>query len=178
MRKTLLTSTLALTSLLSVASYADNAGLSISDDSAKFGYEHETDTFSTQANWLYHEDNGSLYSGGLYAKGQEGMFSAKLGGKIYYADLEDGDGYGIALGGSGTLHITEQFRLIADLHYSPSILAFSDIERLKEGEIKAQFQALPNATIDVGYRNVTAKVDHYGNEKIDKGLFAGVNMSF
>ncbi|CAH0990584.1 hypothetical protein SIN8267_00678 [Sinobacterium norvegicum] len=178
MLKKILATTLIAGGLVAANSHASDLGINISEHAAQFKYGSESDTMAWDGSWLYEEDNGSVFSGGLYAKGQEGMFSAKLGGRVFYADLDNGDGYGMALGGTGALHFTHQFRVEAGLHYAPSILSFSDIEGMTDAEIRAVFQVVPNASVSVGYRDASAKVEKYGREEIFKGFFFGMNMSF
>ena len=158
---------------------ASEIQLGLSDHTAEVIYGSEFNNRSVaEASWLYHEDDGHLLGLGFYGKGQNGAISGKLGGKLFYVDVDGPDGHGLAVGGTLAFHATRQIRLVADLHYSPSVTSFGEVEHLEQASARVVFELMDNASLFIGYRNVDVDIKRIGDVELARGGFGGLSISF
>lgn len=126
--------------------------------------------------FLYHEDNGHMLNGGLYATGRSGAISGRVGVKAFASDLKDStEGWGFAPGGMLAFHFGQKMRLEGEFFYSPSVLSFNDIDNLKQYSGRLVFSPFPTADLYLGYRNVRFNTRN-GDRTLHDGGFVGLTF--
>ncbi len=164
----------------SVVSAANEFSLRISEESLSFMFDPQaSETNSFQFAYVHNDDNNSdLLNAGFFANGSRESFDGRLGGKAYYADLDNDSGYGFALGGEVYIPLGAELKLNAGAYYGPSSLAFSDIDGYEEYFIKVNYQVFDNARVGLGL--VSLKLEPENNQKVevDNGVFIEMNLSF
>ena len=126
---------------------------------------------------LYRESNGHMYDFGLYATGRSGSLSGKVGAKVFGADLRNASGWGFAPGAAVAFHFTPALRIEGEYYYSPSVLAWNDIENLKEFSTRLVFSPMANADIYIGYRDVKFDTTNRGEKTLSDGGFLGITFT-
>lgn len=159
---------------------ANEATIRVSDDAVSFYLDPAASaTNSVQLGFLYNDDaDAILLSGGLFANGQRDRFSGRLGGKLYYADLDDDSGYGIALGGDFNYTITPMLSLHAGLFYGPDSLTFSDLEGYEEWYFRVNYKVFDTASIGAGYGSLEIEDDDDRDVEVDDGVFIEMRLTF
>ena len=138
-----------------------------------------TGTNSAQLGLIYNDDlDTTMISGGLFANGAREQFKGRLGGKLYYVDLDGNSGYGLALGGDLTLALNQDMSLIGGAYYGPSSISFSDVDGYEEWYVKAQFQLFPNGALAVGYSSFELEPKRGKDVELDDGVFVEMSLSF
>ena len=162
--------------MLSGQTMATEIDLAISEYAADIGV---TAPISRDAvvsgSFLYHEDNGEMLDYGIYARGRSGKISGKLGVKGYIADVGNADGWGIAPGGTLAFHLSHRLRVEGEYYYSPSVLAFEDLDNLEEFSTRLVFSPIPNADVYVGYRDISFKTFR-GERTLHEGGYLGFSF--
>ena len=117
--------TIAVSLLASIAT-ANELTVRISEESVSLILDPSaTESNSTQLSFIHNDDESSdLLSAGLFANGSKQGFDARLGGKLYYADLHKDSGYGFALGGEVFVPINPELKVNAGIYYGPGSLSF------------------------------------------------------
>ena len=153
--------------------------LGLSDHTAEMIYSsHMNEQAIGEASWLYDEDDGSLVGLGFYGVGQRDAISGKLGGKLFYTDVDGPSGHGLAVGGTITFHASENLSVALDLHYAPSVLSFKDVEHLEQWGGRIAYQLMDTANLFIGYRNVEVDIKKVGDIELTKGGYAGLSITF
>ena len=173
------------TTLTAIALFAaSNASASefqigLSDHTAEMSYaSYVNEQAIGEGSWLYDEDNGSLVGLGFYGVGQRDAISGKLGGKLFYTDVDGPSGQGLAIGGSIAFHATETLSIALDIHYAPSVLSFKDVEHLQQWGGRIVYDLMDTASLFIGYRNVEVDIKKAGYIELTRGGYAGMSISF
>jgi hypothetical protein len=177
MRKLLL---LALV-FYSTFNHADGLRIGVSDDAVSFVYNSSITEKNTsmEVAWIHNSNkNRDLLSGGFFINGIRGEVSGRLGGKLYWSDIDYADGYGIALGGEGAIKISPQLSVNAKLYWGPGSLSWSDLEGYSEWAVEANFEAFNNAILTAGYGSLEVDADKRDNVSINEGMYVGMKLSF
>lgn len=172
---------LAVVALLtSSMAFAGGTTIRVSGDAVGLYLEPQpSPTNSAQLAFIYNnDDNAALATAGLFANGTRQNVKGRLGGKLYYADLDHASGYGVALGGDFSLIINPDLHVDAGLYYSPGSLSFSDIDSYKDWYVKGSFQVFENASLGVGYQSQQFNPDKGRHYNFNKGLFAEMSLRF
>ena len=172
----LLTSSIVSSSMV----FAGGADIRVSGDAVSLYLEPQpSPTNSAQLALIYNnDDNSALLSAGLFANGERQNLKGRLGGKLYYADLDHDSGYGVALGGDFSLAVNRDLHLGVGGYYSPGSLSFSDIDGYKEWYVKGSFQVFQNAAVGVGYQSVELNPEKGRSYDLNKGVFVEMNLRF
>lgn len=178
-----LTAVLALSissAAISSAALASEATLRIGEDAVSvFLAPQATETHSVGLGLAHNADDDiSVLSGGLFANGQREQFTGRLGGKLYYADLDGDSGYGIALGGDLKFTLSQDLSIIGGLYYGPSSISFSDVDGYEEWFVKAHFQLFENGALGAGYGSFELEPEEGRDIEVDDGLFVEMTLSF
>ncbi|MCG8400813.1 MAG: YfaZ family protein, partial [Firmicutes bacterium] len=113
--------------MLSSVAFANEVTVRISEESVSLMLDPQASAGnSVQLAFVHNDDeSSSLLSAGFFANGSRDSFDGRLGGKAYYADLDNDSGYGFALGGEANVALNPEFKLNAGLYYGPDSLSFS-----------------------------------------------------
>lgn len=183
----LVLSTLTLMSLLLLPSisYSNQVNLDISDETihVAFATKPSKKSLNISASFLHHEDDGEVYSVGVFAQSpinnRQDLHGA-LGGRFYYLDADGPDGYGVGLGGELGYKIpsVKGLSIHGEAYYAPKVTMFSDIERFVDVSIRAKYQILEQGSIYLGYRSQKVHVEHSSSANIDEGAHVGISLQF
>ncbi|MEE8059316.1 MAG: YfaZ family outer membrane protein [Pseudomonadales bacterium] len=134
---------------------------------------------SVQFSFVHNDDESSdLISAGFFAHGSKESFDARLGGKAYYADLDNDSGYGITLGGEVFVPVNPQLKLNAGLYYGPSSLSFSDVDTFQEWFVGINYQVFDNASLGAGIGSLQLEPENGRDVDVDDGVFIEMKLSF
>lgn len=121
---------------------------------------------------------------GMLATGDAGAQQANviagLGIRIAGLDAEQVDGGEVALGGMVEARLPAFNRLgVRSYAYAaPKASSFGDLDGYLEYALDADYQVLRNASLYVGYHQLTVKVENVGSVTIDTGWHAGLRLNF
>lgn len=165
---------------ISSQTLASDVTLRIGEDAVSlFLAPQASQTHSAELGLVHNADDDiTVVSGGLFANGQREQFSGRLGGKLYYTDLDSDSGYGIALGGDLTFTLTQDLSLIGGIYYGPSSISFSDVDGYEEWFVKARFQLFDNGALSAGYGSFELEPEEGNDFEVDDGLFLEMTLSF
>ncbi len=174
--------------LLLCATGVVNAGsidLALNDEAARlgFGWPLAGEWLQTDAAWLHHDEDGDVVTLGLHAIG-DATFSERLEGGIganaFWADADEGDGWGLAIGGFFKWGLTreERLSLTAEAHVAPDIFAGGDLEGYLETGARVSYRVLTSAEVFVGYRYIELEPQEGEDIEIDPALNIGFRMEF
>lgn len=101
----------------------------------------------------------------------------ELGAKVFWLDVEEEGGFGIALGGGINRSLTEKLGLSLQVHYAPDIVTGGDFENMLEYDIRLNYQMVENGSFFFGYRNIEADNGSFDFEVYDDTYF-GLKFEF
>ena len=157
-----------------------DATIRIGEDAVSLYLEPQASATNSAQLALVHnaDDDITVISGGLFANGERQQFKGRLGGKLYYADLDSDSGYGLALGGDIILAVNQDLSVIGGLYYGPSSISFSDADGYEEWFVKAKYQLFPNAALAAGYTSFEMEPEQGDDFDVDEGVFVEMTLSF
>lgn len=136
---------------------------------------------------LHNTDGGTLASAGLglraNANPNSSPVTALIGVKALWVDPNYSgvsSGYALALGGGVDFTLPSYNRVMFGgyLYWAPNITSFGNAKRFLEEEARAGYRVLPNGTVYVGYRHVTATFTNTDDLVIDNGFNIGFALRF
>lgn len=187
--KARLVSTLAVSVMATAPAFAGDFSLSLTNESVK-AQVNATNSASELAyggGYTYHEGKRHIANVDFHAQGRTAIgnlpTTAGVGLRgIGYDDDDASDGGGLGLGGFASINIPQVPGLSfnADLHYSPSILSFGDVDSLISTSANLSYRVIRNAEFFGGYRYLNADLEGRGNKDItlDSGIMAGLKILF
>ncbi|MEX1668210.1 YfaZ family outer membrane protein [Zhongshania guokunii] len=133
---------------------------------------------SAQLDWLHHDDDADMVALGLYANGQRGAVSGRVGAKAIGLEGDDADvnGGAVAFGGDVSLPLNEIVRLRAGLYYAPEATGFGDIEGYDEWSVSAEFSLFQNSAIQIGYGSMDFDADTGKKFEFEEGAFVRLQL--
>lgn len=142
--------------------------------------------FRVDGGWLYEQDRGDVGHIGLHLVGEASTGKqpvlAGLGGRMLYlnSDVANADGYALALGGFFNYTLTAHNRIGfgGDLYFAPEILSGGDAEGYLEFGAWLGYNILRDATVYVGYRDISADFEQASGVTLDSGLNVGFRLRF
>ncbi len=89
-------------------------------------------------------------------------------------------GYAVALGGGVNFALPSYNRILFGgyVYWAPSVSSFGNADRFLEEEVRGGYRLLPNGTVYVGYRHVTARFSGSGDLLMDNGFNVGLELRF
>ncbi|WP_373090659.1 YfaZ family outer membrane protein [Zhongshania sp.] len=149
---------------------ADTFGVSLAGDMSPES--------SAQLDWFHHEDDADMVALGVYANGQRGALTGRVGAKAIALDGDDTDinGGAVAFGGDLSLPLNEIVRLRAGLYYAPEASSFGDIEGYDEWSVSAEFSLFQNSAIQVGYGSMDFDADIGKRFEFEDGAFVRLQL--
>jgi hypothetical protein len=89
-------------------------------------------------------------------------------------------GTALALGGGVELPLPQYNRIMFGgyVYWAPSVTSFGRAKRFLEEEVRAGYRVLPNGTVYLGYRHVTARFENMSDLVIDSGINLGFSLRF
>jgi len=171
---------------------ANEAELSLNDDTVKIAGQFNMGGFDLEASILHNQDRGNVLGLGAMLYGDAGAegLNAGVGLKLAYVDpdidgvsilnISEPSGTGLALGGKVTYIPADynRFNARAYLWFAPDVLAFDKLSRYQEIGGDVGYNITRNADVFVGYRNVKGKFKDFGTGTIDTGLHFGIRGRF
>lgn len=165
--------------IASSSAFAGGVAFRFGDDS--FGVSLAGDLSaesSAQFDWLHHEDDGDMVALGVFANGQRGSLSGRVGAKAIGLEADDADvsGGALAFGGDISLPLNEIVRLRGGAYYAPETTGFGDIEGYQEWSVSAEFTIFQNSAIQLGYGDIEFDVEKRGEFEFEDGLFVRLQL--
>lgn len=165
---------------------AGELNFNVSDEAAKFDYASSRSGGSQVDFGLLHNEEGDVYVGhlGLHlvdnAGDESNPFQVGLGGKLAFVDSDFQSGSAVALGAFARYNFptANRFALAGSLHFAPEVIAFNDLTRYVEYDLRAEYEVLRNASIYLGYRNLEVEVEGGADAELDDGLHFGMRFVF
>jgi len=139
---------------------------------------------------FFNEDSDVMGSLGMLAYGVpagEQPFTFGLGGKLYYASIDqpNSDVSALALGGTTQYHIPGNMPMIlgAELYFAPGITSFQDADQLLDLRLRFSIDILPSAAAFIGYRLTAVDFVEGRDEKeddhdLDENIHLGIRIQF
>ena len=171
--------TIAL-SLLTTIAVANEFTVRISEESVSLILSPKpTENNSAEFAFVHNDDESSdLLSAGLFAHGSKQDFDARLGAKVYYADLDKDSGYGFALGGEVFVPVNPELKVNVGAYFGPGSLSFSDVDSYQEWFVRINYQILDNARVGAGVGSLELEPENGRDIEVDDGVFIEMNLSF
>lgn len=168
---------------------ASGLNLNVSNDAGWVQYDSKIGftplDFSAQA---MHNTNDGTVGGiglGLRENANPGgnPVTAMLGAKaLWISPSYPGvsNGYVVALGGGVNFALPAYNRLSFGgyIYWAPSVTSFSNAKRYLAMEVHAGYRLLPNGTVYVGYRRITARFKNTASVMMDNGFNVGFSIRF
>jgi len=170
--------------------FADEVDFSLNSDALRIQYVHELEAsgLNLDAGWLYNQDNGSVFHGGLNLVGlassgrNKNKLEAGLGGRFVYTDGDNSkqNGFGIPIGGllRFTPQAMDRLSISGSLYFAPSLLAFGDMDKYQEYTIRVGYNVLRQADLYVGARYVRGDYKNASDLRYDTGMHIGMTLRF
>lgn len=136
---------------------------------------------------VHNTDYGNLLSAGLglraNANPSGSPVTVLIGGKLLWIDPNYSgvsSGYALALGGGITFPLPSYNRIVFGgyLYWAPRVTSFGNTRRFLEEEVRAGYRLLPNGSVYLGYRHVTAAFKNTDSLLIDNGFNLGFELRF
>lgn len=170
---------------------AQGSGLdvNVSNHSVRAAYDTEL-TFSgldLSFEGMHNTDYGTLAGAGLglraNANPSGSPVTVVIGAKALWIDPDYSgisSGQVLALGGGVTFPLPTYNRIVFGgyLYWAPKITSFGNAKRFLEEEVRGGYRLLPNGTVYLGYRHVTAAFTNTDNLLIDNGFNLGFELRF
>jgi len=178
---------LALGSLLTpAAASAGDLDFDLSNSAARFDFRFPVTQTGLHADVgiLHHEDDGDMIFGGLQLVGDAGggaeAFTVGLGVRAVTLDANGVDGSAVAIGGFFD-YVQPDYNRFAFGGYAyiaPAVTSFGDMERYLEYGLRVEYRVMKQASLYLGYRDVSADFIGGVEATIDQGLHAGISLEF
>ncbi len=68
--------------------------------------------------------------------------------------------------------------IVGEVYLSPNIVTFGDANRYSEIVTRVEYEVIPSSTVYAGYRRVSFGLTTQPDAILDKGVYAGVKISF
>jgi hypothetical protein len=165
--------------ITSSSAFAGGVAFRFGDDS--FGVSVAGDLSaesSAQLDWLRNEDDGDMGALGLFANGQRGTLSGRVGVKAIGIEADDADisGGALAFGGDLSLPLNEIVRLRGGVYYAPRTTGFGDIEGYNEWSVSAEFTVFQNSAIQLGYGDIEFDAEKRNEFEFEDGFFVRLQL--
>ena len=121
--------------------------------------------------------NTNYVSYQFYTQDTVDRFDLQLGAKAFWLDVEDDDGFGIALGAGVAFAVIDKLSLGLDVYYTPDVISSGDIENTLDIDLRLAYQMLENGQLFIGYRRFDADFEK-GDVDIYDDAYFGVKFSF
>jgi hypothetical protein len=166
--------------------------LTVSSDAGGIDYRRETPLYDIVAGFLHNDDDdrdayyAGVLAGGYFQQILPAPTRIGIGVLGVGIDADDvGDGGAVALSSTIRFPLNIGFPGLAlegKVSYGPSFSSFGDVEEYFEIDGRLVYNALPNASIFIGLRNVEAEIEQDDGStvdvKIDDSLYGGIRLRF
>ncbi len=178
-RKSLAVAVAVMAPALAGSAQAGGVAFRFSDDT--FGVSVAGDMSadsSAQFDWLHHEDDADMIGLGVFANGQRGSLTGRVGVKaVGVKDNESNfDGGAVAFGGDLGLPFNDLIRARAGFYYAPESTTFSDVTGYREWTVSAEFTLFQNSAIQIGVMDIEFDSDGPGEIDFDDGVFLRLQL--
>ena len=165
--------------IASSSAFAGGVAFRFGDDS--FGVSFAGDLSaesSAQLDWLHHEDDADMVALGLFANGQRGALTGRVGAKAIGLEVDEPDvsGGAVAFGGDFSLPLNDIVRLRGGLYYAPDTTGIGDIEGYEEWSVSAEFTIFQNSAIQLGYGEIEFDAEDGGKFEFEDGVFVRLQL--
>ncbi len=167
------------------AAQADSLDINLNDEAVEVAYSTYLRTAELSFGGLYNEDREDWVAhAGLLALGireSPGSRSyAGLGGKLYFASVNDKELLALGLGGLlRWFPGNGPFGVGASLYYAPDVVTVMDGEKFWEFVARVEFEVVKEtASLYVGYRKLRAELDSGEEVDVEEDPHIGVRISF
>jgi len=170
---------------------AQGSGLdvNVSNHSIRAAYDTELTLSGLDLSFegLHNTDRGNIAGAGLGVRANANPggspVTVLVGAKALWLDPDVtgvSSSYGVALGGGVNFALPSYNRIAFGgyIYWAPSVSSFGDSERFLEEEVRGGYRLLPNGTVYLGYRHVTARFKNRGEVVMDNGFNLGIALRF
>jgi len=134
---------------------------------------------ATELGVVYNSDaEATVGTAGLFVTGSRGLVRGKVGAKAYAVDLDNQDGYGVALGADLKLPLEGGFAIQGGLYIGPDSLGAGDVDTYTEWYISASFEIIENASIAAGISSLEIETDFGQEVEVEDGFFLEMKLEF
>jgi hypothetical protein len=131
-----------------------------------------------KASYFHHEDDADMLDVSFLVGDTSKEDTFLLGGKIYYINLNNTHGYGLALGAEAEFNLAPQLYLQGQAYYAPQVTSFTDVENYREVELRIAYDIIPQASISLGYRNAKVNLENGASDKFQDSAFVAISLKF
>lgn len=129
--------------------------------------------------YIYSEPEGHLAQAGLALTHDAGVHHLQFGGKLVHVWADNRpDGTALSVGGKYQLNLGSNLYWQNTAYYTPSVLAFGDLEGHYELGSGIGYDLTPQMGFYGGYRYIRFEYEHASNETFDTGFYFGVKARF
>jgi hypothetical protein len=164
---------------------ADSLDINLNDKAVEAAYGTYFRTAELSFGGFYKEDREDwVLHAGLVALGVRESHNTRsyagLGGKLYYASVNDEDLLALGLGGlfrwfpgNGPVGLG------ASLFYAPEVVTALDGKKFWEFVARAEFEVVKEtASLYLGFRKIRAELDNGAKVNLDDDLHIGIRIAF
>lgn len=175
--------------LTSTHLFAQTIDAELSDKSARFNYATEAwgkqyGRVEVEGGVLFNNNSDYAVNVGMhvYNDSYDSPLELGVGGRIYYAHIDNGSYNTAALALGVKFHFAPQalhgVGIGANYYYAPKIVTFMDADHFVEYGAKIDYQLMPQANVYLGYRRLRSDIEHVGYRDVQKGGFIGVQIRY
>lgn len=148
-----------------------------------FGWPLVGERLEGEASWLHDDSDGDVAGFGVHAVG-DATFAKNLdggiGGRLFWADGDGENGYGLMLGGFFRWGFAQEGRLSLTLdgHIAPNVFTAGNLRGYREAGARLGYRVLTAADVFVGYRYAEAVPEDGPDVKIASDVHFGFRLEF
>lgn len=160
---------------------ANEISLAISDEmiDLRLTTDYEQDFFG-RLEFLHTDIDGNTADQLAFTFGTVGTLdnvNVMLGLRPYWIKAESETGYGLALGGGGSMEVAPRLFVGGEFFYTPEVLSGSDVDNGLDLALQVSFQAIENGAVFAGYRDIEIDTGA-GDVDVYDSYYLGVSLSF
>ncbi|MCF1429054.1 MAG: YfaZ family protein [Shewanella sp.] len=171
---------LSLSMMPGVATHADEFKVGLNDDVVSVDMTSQLmPGLNGSVGYIYSEPEGHLAQLRLALTHDAGAHHLQFGGKLVHVWAEDHpDGTVLSVGGQYGLDLGSNLSWQSSAYYTPSVLAFGDMDGFYELGSGIQYNLTPQMGFYGGYRYIHFEYEHARSETFDTGFYVGVKARF
>jgi len=171
------------------AAQGSGLDLNVSNHSVRAAYDTELTLSGLDLSFegLHNTDRGNIAGAGLGVRANANPggspVTVLVGAKALWLDPSfagASSASALALGGGVNFALPSYNRIAFGgyIYWAPSVTSFGNAERFLEEEVRGGYRLLPNGTVYLGYRHVTARFQGSGDSVMDNGFNLGFALRF
>lgn len=163
------------------ASAANEFDIRLNDDVISAGATALiTPQAAASVGFTYSEPSGQIGEIGAEMVNPQGVHTLSIGGKYLFSWVDDEtDNGAIAFGLKYRLDLAPMLSFRVEGDYSPSVLAFDELDQYSRVDANVNFLAMPTVELFVGWREIRFEFENRSEAYIfEEGMYAGARFLF